>query len=93
MVRKQNTANDKQMTLNVDKQYNDEKRIVMFVNEKRDQENNGPIMRGQFVLNGVKYYVSLWDGIDQNKKTYWYGQVRDSREPVNTNGKIFPTSK
>lgn len=93
MVKKQNTETNTQLNLNVDKQYNDEKRIVVFVNEKRDQENgNSPLMRGQFTLNGVKYYLSLWDS-QKDGKPYWYGQIRDSREPINSNGVIFPTSK
>ena len=102
MVKKQNTETNPtntQMNLDIDKQdisakqYNDEKRIVVFVNEKRDQENgNSPLMRGQFTLNGVKYYLSLWDS-QKDGKPYWYGQIRDSREPINSNGVIFPTSK
>lgn len=100
MVKKQSTetnTTNEQLNLDIDKQeakqYNDEKRIVVFVNEKRDQENaNSPLMRGQFTLNGVKYYLSLWDS-QKDGKPYWYGQIRDSREPINSNGVIFHTSK
>lgn len=96
MVKKQNTETNPantQLNLNIDKKYDDEKRIVVFVNEKRDQENgNSPLMRGQFTLNGVKYYLSLWDS-QKDGKPYWYGQIRDSREPINSNGVIFPTSQ
>lgn len=97
MVKKQSTETNTQMEMDIDKQeakqYNDEKRIVVFVNEKRDQENgNSPLMRGQFTLNGVKYYLSLWDS-EKDGKPYWYGQIRDSREPINSNGVIFPTSQ
>jgi hypothetical protein len=93
MVKKQNTETNTQLNLDIDKQYDDEKRIVVFVNEKRKKEKpNSPLMRGQFTLNGVKYYLSLWDG-EKDGKPYWYGQIRDSREPINSNGVIFPTSK
>lgn len=49
-----------EMNTPAQKEYDNEKRIVIFENNKRTKGVNQPSMRGHFTLNGKIYDVSIW---------------------------------
>lgn len=65
------------------KKYDDEKRIVLWKNEDATDDNNQPSIRGQVTINGIKWYISLWNYKDKNGKVYCQGRVRKSDEMIN----------
>ena len=67
------------------KEYDNEKRIVIFQNNQRTLVNQ-PIMRGNFVLNGKTYNISLWTKSfikDGKKEMYLQGQVQEQEQQAN----------
>ena len=65
-----------------EKQYDNEKRIVLFQNNQRTNLKH-PIMRGNFVLNGKTYNVSLWTKVfikDGKEEYYMQGQISEPEE-------------
>ena len=66
--------------------YDNEKRMVLFQNNERKDQVRDPIMRGNFVINGKKYWVSLWTELntkDGKNEVYWAGQIQDEDERRN----------
>jgi alpha-ketoglutarate-dependent taurine dioxygenase len=65
------------------KEYDDEKVIVIFKNNK-DVDESGklktdkdyPHMRGSVTINGKKYWISLWKKVSQDGETYLRGNVQ-----------------
>ena len=57
------------------KKYDDEKRIVLFKNDKFGEKDQ-PIYRGYTWVNGVKFNISMWAQKDQNGKLYFQGQLQ-----------------
>lgn len=55
------------------KQYDNEKRLVLFPNDKGGNDKR-PDFRGTLTLNGTEWKVSLWRKTGQ-KGEYWSGQV------------------
>ncbi|MDZ4802688.1 MAG: hypothetical protein SGI92_31390 [Bryobacteraceae bacterium] len=47
-------------------QFDPEMRGVVFPNDKAGNERR-PDWRGHVVINGVKYWLSMWDGFSQDK--------------------------
>lgn len=62
-----------------EQQYNNEKRIVLFINENRTKKEQ-PLMRGYVTLNGVQYKVSLWQQTTDSGKKYWSGNIQNPEE-------------
>ena len=97
MTRTNNTSNKSQeqakgiqtemvaMTSAPKKSYDNEKRIVIFQNNQRTEAKH-PVMRGNFVLNGKTYNISLWtkkftkDGKDE---FYLQGQISEDEQNSN----------
>lgn len=67
-----------------EKKYDDEKRIVLWKNDKATEDNAQPAIRGQVTINGTKWYISLWNYTDKNGKPFCQGKVRKADEMVNT---------
>lgn len=67
------------------KQYDDEKRIVLFFNEddetnKEDNTNKKrPLMRGNIVIDGKKYWISMWPQLSQDGEVYLQGQAQPAQ--------------
>ena len=70
--------------------YNEEKRIVLWKNDRMTEDNNQPIVRGQITISGKKYYISLWSAKDKNNKTYWQGKARVADEATNASDESLP---
>lgn len=67
------------------KQYDDEKRIVLFFNEKpadADPEKDYPVMRGNITIDGKKYWVSLWKQNSQDGDMFLQGRAQPAQTPV-----------
>ena len=62
-----------------EKQYDNEKRIVLFINQKRTKKEQ-PLMRGYVTINGVDYKISLWQQTTDSGKKYWSGNVQNPAE-------------
>lgn len=62
-----------------EQQYDNEKRIVLFINENRTKKEQ-PLMRGYVTVNGVQYKVSLWQQTTDSGKKYWSGNVQNPAE-------------
>lgn len=62
------------------KKYNDEKRIVLFKNDKYEAGSDLPIIRGSITINGKLYYLSVWQKTDKNGKPYWQGKAQTPEE-------------
>lgn len=65
-------------------QYDDEKRIVLFKNDRATEDNHEPAIRGQVTINGTKWYISLWNQKTKDGKVYCQGKVRKADELTNT---------
>lgn len=64
------------------KQYDDEKRIVLFFNEEpadADPEKEYPVMRGNITIDGKKYWISLWHKTSQDGELYMQGQAQPAQ--------------
>lgn len=64
------------------KQYDDEKRIVLFFNEKpadADPEKEYPIMRGNITIDGKKYWISMWAQLSKDEEVYLQGQAQPAQ--------------
>lgn len=64
------------------KQYDDEKRIVLFFNEEpanADPEKEYPVMRGNITIDGKKYWISLWSKTSQDGEVYMQGQAQPAQ--------------
>ena len=64
------------------KQYDDEKRIVLFFNEKpadADPEKEYPIMRGNITIDGKKYWISLWNQTSQDGELFLQGKAQPAQ--------------
>ena len=76
---------EKQTTMKAvetEKGYDNEKRIVLFQNNQRTSLKH-PIMRGNFVLNGKSYNVSMWTKVfikDGKEEYYMQGQITEPEE-------------
>lgn len=68
-------------------QYDDEKRIVLFKNDRATEDNHEPAIRGQVTINGTKWYISLWNQKTKDGKVYCQGKVRKADELTNTTNK------
>ena len=81
------TKNTKQTTMKTmeqeaNKQYDNEKRIVLFQNNQRTSLKH-PVMRGNFVLNGKSYNISMWTKSfikDGKEEYYLQGQITEPEE-------------
>lgn len=62
-----------------EKQYDNEKRIVLFINQNRTKKEQ-PLMRGYVTINGVDYKISLWQQTTDSGKKYWSGNVQNPAE-------------
>lgn len=67
-------------TQSTEKPFNNEKRIVLFTNHKREPGSNDPMMRGGFVLDGKQYAVNIWTKEkvkeDGSKELYLQGTIK-----------------
>lgn len=64
------------------KQYDDEKRIVLFFNEKpadADPEKEYPIMRGNITIEGKKYWISMWNQNSQDGELFLQGKAQPAQ--------------
>lgn len=57
--------------------YNNEKRIVLFKNEKFESGSDKPLYWGYTWVNGVQYRVALWGKVDSTGKPYFQGTLQD----------------
>lgn len=79
------TKTTKTTTATNEKEYDNEKRIVIFQNNQRVRLND-PIMRGNFVLDGKTYNVNLWTKElikDGKKELYLQGTVKSADVSAN----------
>lgn len=61
------------------KEYDDEKRIVIFVNKNTGKTENGkerPGMRGNVTIDGKKYWISLWKKVSSDGEAFMQGVVQ-----------------
>ena len=84
MAKQENTKQTtmKAMEQEAEKSYDNEKRIVLFQNNQRTSLKH-PIMRGNFVLNGKLYNVSMWTKVfikDGKEEYYMQGQITEPEE-------------
>lgn len=56
--------------------YDNEKRIVVFKNDKFEPGSDKPLYWGWVWINGTQYRVSLWGKIDGQGRPYYQGQVQ-----------------
>lgn len=67
------------------KQYDDEKRIVLFFNEEPetnetdDADKKRPTMRGNIVIDGKKYWISMWPQVSQDGEVYLQGKAQPAQ--------------
>lgn len=62
-----------------EQQYDNEKRIVLFINENRTKKEQ-PLMRGYVTIDNVQYKVSLWQQTTDSGKKYWSGNIQNPAE-------------
>lgn len=62
-----------------EQQYDNEKRIVLFINENRTKKEQ-PLMRGYVTIDSVQYKVSLWQQTTDSGKKYWSGNIQNPAE-------------
>jgi hypothetical protein len=72
------------------KEYDDEKVIVIFKNNKDVDENGNlktdkdyPHMRGSVTINGKKYWISIWKKVSQDGEKYLRGNVQCEQNDEN----------
>lgn len=67
------------------KQYDDEKRIVLFFNEEPEtnEDDNAnkkrPLMRGNITIDGKKYWISMWAQLSKDEEVYLQGQAQPAQ--------------
>lgn len=61
-------------------EYNNEKRIVLFKNEKFESGKDKPMYWGYTWIDGKQYRIALWCRVDSNGKPYYQGQVQDNTQ-------------
>jgi len=70
-----------------EKSFNNEKRIVIFKNHKREPGSNDPMMRGEFTLDGKKYTINIWTKEktkdDGSKEKYLQGTIKSGELQAN----------
>lgn len=74
-------------TQSTEKSFNNEKRIVIFKNRKREPKSNDPMMHGEFTLDGKKYTVNIWTKEktkdDGSKERYLQGTIKTGELQAN----------
>jgi uncharacterized protein (DUF736 family) len=60
-------------------QYDNEMKIALFRNERRDNDK-APVMTGKVTVKGVEYDVALWGKESANGKKFWTGKIQLPRQ-------------